>query len=330
MTPVAVFNDTSFTDHYGCHAVMSALGRGLRARGMEPAYHWPVARDWRDAVPDVRALGVRALVVNGEGSIHHSETRERARWLAELPELARDLGVPAVLLNASISDLDAATLEKLGGYDLIYVRETQSRAYLVRHGIEAAFAPDLSFDTPAPVHAAPRRGLLVTDSVMKEARRDLRRLARREGGRFVRMIERPSPWRKLVARLRPGAPVPQGATLADAGKAESFAARLAGARLVVTGRFHSVTLALKTRTPVLAAESNTAKISALMTDVFGATGRVIGAAELASPNFAARVQEGAAFDTAEGEALDLYLIDARDRIAAMFDDVARLSGGTGR
>lgn len=82
---VAVFNDTRAAGHHGCEIVMQQLIAGLRGAGIEPAWFHPVREDWRtdpEAVP--RKPFIDAVVVNGEGSIHHSATRQRAVYLSQV------------------------------------------------------------------------------------------------------------------------------------------------------------------------------------------------------------------------------------------------------
>lgn len=82
---VAIFNDTRRTSHYGCEIVMQVLEEQLRSRNMTIAFSWPMGRDWRDGIRNFNVFnGIDAVIVNGEGSIHHSDTRDRAHYLTEI------------------------------------------------------------------------------------------------------------------------------------------------------------------------------------------------------------------------------------------------------
>ena len=106
----------------------------------------------------------------------------------------------------------------------------------------------------------PRRGVCVTDSVLKDSNRKLRALA----------MDRDWAYRRMVA----GADEPYE-PVAALERAHVFTDWLSGHDLVVTGRFHTVTLCIATGTPFVAVESNTFKISAFVQDVFGDSRRVI-------------------------------------------------------
>lgn len=73
---VAVFNDTRPTRHIGCALVMQELISNLDRHGIDPVWFHPVRVDWRDDKEAIPGKGeIDAVIVNGESSIHHSETR---------------------------------------------------------------------------------------------------------------------------------------------------------------------------------------------------------------------------------------------------------------
>ena len=334
LVAAAVFNDTSPTRHHGCNAVMQALDAGLREQGIEPGFYWPVGVDWRPFADALMRERVDIVVVNGEGTIHHSAERERARALCAIPAFAHErLGAPAVLVNASVEALEPAALEGLRGFDAIHVRETVSRTYLESRGIEATFAPDLSFATPLPTEDRVRSGLLVTDSVSAEIAEALRSVADTVGGSFESMRHRASLLERLgrsfMKRARSGPPLRRA--LECTSDYRAFVERLAAKETVVTGRFHTVTLALLTATPVIAVPSNTAKIRAVLSDALGDAGRQVDMHDSSDlpGRLRARLDEGIGYDEGEREALSRYLEHARDAHARMFRSIARIAGVSG-
>ena len=79
MKTVGIFNDTSISGHYGCTAVMKTLTSELQQRGVKPAYLWPVAEDWKPHRALLEQYRPDIIVVNGEGTLHHSRDRKRTR-----------------------------------------------------------------------------------------------------------------------------------------------------------------------------------------------------------------------------------------------------------
>lgn len=259
MIRAAVFNDTRPTNHHGCQLVMKALIDGLERAGTAATWFHPVRVDWREHPERLPGRGeIDLVVVNGEGSIHHSATRPRAVYLPEIGPWAKSIGVPAFLINATISDIDRHTADAISAFDGVFVRETASRRELAGWGVESEACVDLTvgleFDD------RPRGGACVTDSVLKDSNRRLRALANERGWEYRRMVA--------------GADEPYEPAAALA-RGQAFAQWLAGHELVVTGRFHTVTLCVATGTPFVAVESNTSKISAFVQDVFGDRRRVV-------------------------------------------------------
>jgi polysaccharide pyruvyl transferase WcaK-like protein len=330
MAVVGVFNDTSVTRHHGCNAVMQTLRRELDNRGVKVAYYWPVGVDWQKHRQLLSKCPVDAIIVNGEGSIHHSRVRPRARYLAELGAFASSsLNVPSYLINATIEALEDETLTALGSFHRVYVRETGSQRYLAENGLDSQIVPDLSFLTPVPEpFTQTRAGVLVTDSVDADARKKLSQWSNSVGAHFHSMQIR-KPWleRKLGKLTRAVAPRSPSlkSDLTETTDFLGFVRELLTARAVVTGRFHTVTLSILTGTPVCALPSNTRKISNVLTDVLGDPSRVTSFDQLmrfdSAPAFADAVQ----YSLSERQAIDRYIARARAAAAEMFDGIAAAS-----
>ena len=328
MARCAIFNDTSVSGHYGCTAVMQTLVTGLSERGLDPGFLWPVAVDWHRHVRQIDGCRPETIVVNGEGTIHHSADRKRTRDLCDIVHYARDRKIPAHLVNASISDLDAPALDAVRLFDTIHVRESASHAYLAGHGIAATVVPDLSLGLDVPARTGPGRGIMVTDSVFDDAADDLRSFAAATGADYETMKSKPSVLGRLYNSLRKRLkPSPAAAAFRARSDVGGFVDRLSSHELIVTGRFHSVLLAILTDTPFVALPSNTGKIEAVLMDCFGEGSRMLEPGQLTTPAFKARMAAGLPFTSDETAALARYRDTARAGRRAMFDTVAGRSHG---
>ena len=294
-----MFNDTAPSRHYGCALVMRELARGLSANGMEPVWLHPVGVDWRASSNSIpRPPQIDAVVVNGEGSIHHPATRPRAIYLSELGPFARDvLNVPCVLINATIHAIDQTAADNLGAFDYICVRESASKSELANVGIDAVVVPDLTLGAAFP-QASSRSGICGTDSVLKDTTDAIAELCERNG------------WPVRPMKYRPG----------EGERPESYVASLASSELVVTGRFHAVTMCLATRTPFAAIESNTPKISSFVRDVFGSNRRLITSDDLNHFEPAEYLH----WTPEEAACLDELPLEAQGKIAEMFAAIRRV------
>jgi polysaccharide pyruvyl transferase WcaK-like protein len=333
---VGIFNDTSRDNHFGCHAVMSVLDRELKRAGLKPAFYWSVAQDWRPFAQKIRESKIDAIVVNGEGSIHHSTERARARYLSELGSFAkRELGVPSVLLNATLYALDNETLRHLADFDQIFVRESGSHDYLCSEGIKSIMVPDLSFfavSRRAAASAEQVKGdVLVTDSVLRPVAVRLNELATKNGYRFLPMQSKNTvskallmrAWRRLHRRfglLPEPRPKAMNKTIVSKKGFSDFIVTLQKSQGIVTGRFHTTTLAIAQHVPVLAIESNTPKIGVMLRDIFGSADRLVNistladAADLSVPPLSAL----------EKNCIDTYLDLGEESMQKMFMSIGAL------
>lgn len=322
---VAVFNDTRRTSHYGCEIVMERLIAQLRQRAIEPVFFWPMGVDWRgQSGVDAVLRSVDGVVVNGEGSIHHSDRRPRAHYLAEIAAHARQVaGIPSFLINTSLHAIDQAVIDKLAAYQGIYLRESRSMAVLEGSGLAAERVPDLTLGIAAP-HVEFRQGVLCTDSVNAALADRLRRLARRRGWHHCRLTHAARP---RLAEYGPGREYLRRhgkwlhalLTGRNTRHRRHFVPFLGGHALLCTGRFHAVTLALATATPFVAVESNTPKISGLLEDVFGSPRRVLTLDDIE------QVADAQDYDwlPSERNALAMFLQSADASMHRMFDRIRK-------
>lgn len=306
MQKILIFNDTSRYQHFGCDLVMSSIFHNLRARGLHPISVHRVgtsAERHFDATMR-RHPDAKAIVVNGEGVIHHD--RKHALGLASLARRAAGYQMPAHLINAALFSNSDTLYRDLAQYTSVHVRDSESQAEAKAHDIDATLVPDLSFESIARLQLAKpsRNGVLITDSVHDEMTVELRRLAREDR----------ADWRPMCRRIAiPCTP------LREAG-ARRFVRKVARSECVLTGRFHAATISIATGTPFLALSSNTRKIEALLHDVFGNERRL-----LANPIEArTRLRSGQVeFDPAEKMAISQYLELGLTRTRAMFDRLAQ-------
>ena len=329
MRRALVFNDTAVQRHHGCNAVMETLTGGMRRAGVETAWLWPVSMDWRRRRERFMRMPADIVVVNGEGTIHHTAERKRARQLVQLAELAEEKNVPAVLANATLEALAPAEIEGLRRFSAIFVRESRSHAYLGELDIASTLVPDLSLGVDRG-EERPRDGLLVTDSVRRPLAGKLHRFADVHGGRYEAMQHRPGFGERMGTRVLRGLPghLMGRSSFRRTADFPAFIERLRGAEAVVTGRFHTVLLCLLTDTPVLAVASNTSKIEATLGDALGDASRMVSADDLASGAAAERLKD-AAYSEAELGSLARYRERAREGREHFFEAVAALAAGQG-
>ena len=321
---VAIFNDTSTSRHYGCNAVMYNLVRNLHMHGSTPSFFWPVGKDWRPYASKIRKYqNFDAIIVNGEGSIHHSLTRPRAEYLTELAGFAKDeLGIPAYLINASIYENEANIYSNISKFERVFVRESMTKQNLSDQGIDSKLVPDLSFDSDFNYasHSVYKKGILVTDSVDKYISTKLIDFACDNKQNYI-ALKRYSPLSRLdqiIKRASKGIfSVQYNSKLLQTADFDWFIKNINNHRFVVTGRFHTVAFSILTRTPFVAIASNTPKIEALLFDVFGSSSRWIRTDNLPDIVHSSSFDQVHVFDDEELKKVEIYILTAKEQIQRM-------------
>jgi hypothetical protein len=149
---VTLLNDTGSSAHCGCLAVSEAHVRMLARKGAVIHHRWflgqlnhlkrPNQAEMVEAILKDDNLAptlqdADAVVVNGEGSIHHGKG---VVWLAALAA-AKQLGKKALLINAVMQDVKGyeAILNDL---DDLTVRDRHSSDFLTQKGVRHRLVPD--------------------------------------------------------------------------------------------------------------------------------------------------------------------------------------------
>jgi len=329
---VAIINDTRTTHHYGCMLVMENLCRLLRESGATIEWTWPVSVDWRNHKRRIKAMpDVDAIIINGEGTIHHNFERRFSQALIDFVVFSsEELKRPCYVLNATLHANNDEAYNALSFARAIYVRDKGSLTELQNQGkLAGCYVPDLTFAAnKAHSNDLDKRGdLLVVDSAVKNDNSLLSKFAQTHGLDFrsmvvarpsnARFLRSPRPWVKNVIRwLKTDRHISI--------QPSSYIADLNCYRGVITGRYHTVTMCLKNRIPFLTLESNTPKIRYLLGDVLGDTSRSVSAEDLSNVT-SSGVKP---YSPAELEAISAFTSEAEFAIANMISNImADINGG---
>lgn len=247
---ILLANDTGIIDHFGCLAVSDAHARMLGRAGHTVASRIfvnelkrfsastendliaNIARD--DALVE-KIEACDAVVVNGEGTIHHGA----GQGLLALLAVAQSKKKITVLVNA--------VLQETNGFDTVFakleditVREPNSLYHLKSRGYYGRVVPDSAFGARYSEAAVGISGIAVTDC--HPSRTDIRHIldtyvAQNESATRLPLqhAEIRNSWSALPSSIR-------------------------NVDLLITGRHHGVYLALLAGIPFVALPSNTFKI----------------------------------------------------------------------
>ncbi|HET8701271.1 MAG TPA: polysaccharide pyruvyl transferase family protein [Nitrococcus sp.] len=326
---IGIINDTRGPNsHIGCAMVMLNLERLLAQHGMSVAFFWPAGKNWTDYQDELyqKCLDGRisAVIVNGEGTLHHSEARPNANALAEIASFVDTrLGIPAYIINATFFANSPGFYKKIEGFRSIYVRDKASLVELHRYGVAGTHVPDLTLAFPLEEGKNHRDGIGATDSVYPEVSADLQHCSAQNDWEFQLMAARyPLHLAKITAprkfaRTLRGA-IRERRFIKLTKDPKKFTDWLRSKELIITGRYHTVTTCLLTKTPFVAIESNTPKISSLLSDVFGSNRRVVHALHQLTPS---ETESYKKFSEEERARLDMFLGHAERGCADMIAEI---------
>jgi polysaccharide pyruvyl transferase WcaK-like protein len=271
----AVLVSTSFQiGHHGCTLVDRQLERLSAQAGIDIITKLPIHADWSKFAPP----HFDAVIVNGEGSLHHDS--KAAKRIADVPRWAHARRKPAFLINSVYESNSADIAAKVAEYEAVFVRDGSSQAALAEAGIAASVVSDLTLSWQPPVIAAQGLRIVVTDSTLPRTNANLYAFARSINARYLPLMARPprpivdeyasvSRWRRYAIKRLAARVAPPGlwrnrwrGLVPEFDDFISLLSKNAG--LIIAGRFHGLCIALDLEIPVLAVLSNTWKIQGVL------------------------------------------------------------------
>lgn len=297
---IVVANDVGTAAHHGSKMVTARIVDELTSRGFE-VVTVPAGQNWRDHTAWIE--GAAAVVVNGEGTLHHRAAA--AASLLALGPYCQSRSVPAFLVNSVWQDNSTFMAHQAKSFTDRFVRESKSADQLAESGVSAGVVPDLVLGwTPADDRPTDRAGIVVTDSVLLPDTNRLAKLAHDTRGAIFTTLQPPTGhpvdyteavFRRLTAekKLTPAGLIRRLAAKALRVRGEmaatirrrrgdqhefsvsDFFSLLRRSELLITGRYHAVCMAMVTGTPFLAPASNSHKIEGMLQDA-GLAHRMMG------------------------------------------------------
>jgi polysaccharide pyruvyl transferase WcaK-like protein len=251
---VALFNDTASFPHLGCMAVSDAHARmlGRRRHHVKQRFFF---LEFHDILADGEEASIAAalrnkrleecfdevdaVIVNGEGTIHHGA----GHYLLAILGAAQKRGKQTLLVNA-VYEANTAFEDVLRRLDDFTVRETRSASFAKSRNIPCRVVLDSCFE-------AHFSGEALTDLSGKIAITDWHIHRDRDVGDAIRYVSQECGTRGEAFPFE----------RADAASVWQRAVpTLARSDIVVTGRHHGACFALKAHRPFVALPSNTHKI----------------------------------------------------------------------
>lgn len=293
---------------------------------------------WEKDQRFLKALRVcDAILINGEGTLHHG--RPRAERVLKVVDHPLRQGKPVYIVNALYQANPPEWSRYLDKVDLILTRDSRSSRELSRvYSGPLHQALDLSMHVPHPADSiTSRQRLAFGDSVDPATTQLLVDAYRKtQGSVFLPVM------RTLKSR-RPSWPAPLRAwrdfyihghaklnrwrddSIRFVADDHAFLHELENSALHITGRFHGVCLSLLAQTPVLTVASNSWKIEALLDDLGLSRQRLITPQALRELDM---TQLRLDFSAQEKERMTEALAASRRMVESVFDRMAGVTRPT--
>jgi len=163
-----LLNDTSIGNHYGCKLVVEAINNACAIAGINIVHSVKLGEDWHLAEHIAQIKSADMVIVNGEGSVHHS--KQAALNLTSCAGFCRIEGIPCFLIKSVYQQNNAEMDAYTKIFDKIFVRESKSQNELAGRRITSEVVPDAIFSLTGlfNTNLNERHGMLFTDGVSNE------------------------------------------------------------------------------------------------------------------------------------------------------------------
>ena len=243
---VYLLNDTRRdSGHVGCELVYKNIIELCNQNNMEVYFSdscYPYGSTDLEMYKNIMA-NCDLLIFNGEGTLH-----DNAGFLMlEKCKIAKKMGKPVFLIN-TVWQNNKNIEHYLEYFDLIFCRESLSYKEIPQeYKAKTCVVPDLTLWSSNKIKPMQRfTKLIFTDSVIDKTTRLLEKLSKKYNAEMYYMYQTQNSDVKYLT--------------------EETIANLSSDSLIVTGRFHALTLGIKYGIPTIALSSNTHKIEGMLQD----------------------------------------------------------------
>ncbi len=264
-----LINDTNLVCHHGCSLLMSQIYKTFKKNNIlikDTLYN----EDNFDNFKINHKINYDIALINGEGTIHGSN--DKVSQILNLISRLKKKDVPVIIFNSSIVDLSKKNINILKLVDKIYVRENDSCKYLKKNKINSKVVPDFLSLLPMRIKEKKNLKTLVVDSSVKSTSKKLLQFSKKEGLVYAPMLYTNKikllHYLFIKIFLILNIKILQNIFIILKNKiAQKYKNTIQQSKFLISGRFHSILIALSSLTPFVTFESDTHKTKALLKDI---------------------------------------------------------------
>ncbi len=160
-----LINDTSKVNHFGCKILNANLNSIFKKKKINIIKRCFNAESYKISLNKIKNKKFDYVIINGEGTMHHDQ--KEFINIVNLSNFFFERKIPVYLINATVQNISQKYIKVFRKFKKIYVRESLSKIFLNKFGINSKIVPDLIFykKIKYPFYKK-NNNLLITDSTI--------------------------------------------------------------------------------------------------------------------------------------------------------------------
>jgi polysaccharide pyruvyl transferase WcaK-like protein len=276
---ILLVNDTSLVCHHGCTLLMQCIYKLFKKNNIVVKDRIFYEENFTNYLS--KNMNFDLILINGEGTIHgkkNADIKKVKQIFDFIKSIKKNYKIPIIIFNSTISSLNKKQLKILRMVDKLYVREFYSYNYLKLNKINSTIVPDLLSLLKFKDNKI-GSSVIVNDSSIKINNKKLKQFAK-----FNNYTYEPILYNNYLRYLRYFIYkfksiyelefIIKFYLIIKKYYVRIFLNKIDNSKFIVTGRFHSIFIALARMKPFYTFESDTYKVRGLL-DMLGLRSRII-------------------------------------------------------
>jgi len=276
---ILLVNDTSLVCHHGCTLLMQCIYDLFKKNNIIIKDRIFFEEDCTKYLN--KKINFDLILINGEGTIHakkNADTKKVKQILDFIKAVKKNYKIPVIIFNSTISSLNNNQLKTLKMVDKIYVRESHSYNYLKINKINCIIVPDLLSLLKFKDNKV-GKNIIVNDSYIKINNKKLKEFSKFNNYNYIPLLYNNylryfRYFTYKLIEIYEFRFITNLYLTIKKNYVRSFLKQTNDSKFIITGRFHSIFIALARMKPFYTFESDTYKVRGLL-DMLGLRNRII-------------------------------------------------------
>ena len=276
---VLLVNDTSLVCHHGCTLLMECIYNLFQKNDLIIKDRIFFEENFLNFLS--KKMDYDLILINGEGTIHGNKNADRAK-VNEIFDFIKFVkkryNIPIIIFNSTISSLKKNQLKILKMVDKLYVRENYSFNYLKKNRIKSKIVPDL-LTLLKFKYVKIGENVIVNDSSVNINNKKLIQFSKHNNFEYIPILYNNylryfRYFTYKLINIYEIKNITKFYLIIKKYYVLKFLKKIDNSKFIITGRFHSIFIALAKMRAFYTFESDTYKVKGLL-DMIGLQDRII-------------------------------------------------------